>query len=154
MAQIFISYSRSDKNFINQFIPLISKKYGRDFLWFDEEILGGIRWWEKILDEIAKCKIFIYLISTESLESRYCQAELQEALRLNKQILPVVIRRLIPKYPGTIRADLAEVLRSRQFIDMSQKINDSFATTKLYLSLDSLLESVPLQVQSFGKSVV
>ena len=104
MARIFISYSRSDRPFIDQFVPLIRRVYGNDSLWYDDDIHGGSNWWRMILTEIGKCDLFIYLISNESLESPYCQAELCEALRLKKQILPVIVRRLRPPYLGDIAA--------------------------------------------------
>jgi hypothetical protein len=119
MAQIFISYSRADRQFVDNFVPLIQRVYGNDSLWYDDRIHGGADWWQLILNEIARCNLFVYLISNESLESPYCQAELREALRLNKQILPVIVRRLKPPYPGNIDDDLAEVLKRTQYVDLS-----------------------------------
>lgn len=147
MAQIFISYSRADKQFIEQFIPLIRKVYGNDSLWFDDDIHGGSDWWQLILDEIADCDLFIYLVSNESLESSYCQAELKEALRLNKQILPVVVRRLNPAYPGNIQQDLAELLRKTQYVDMSRGFKSADTQAVLYGSINRLLQAITTQTQ-------
>ena len=63
-----------------------------DEVWFDEHRYGGDIWWEELLWNLKACDIFIYLISAQSVEATYCQAEYAEALRLRKQILPVVIR--------------------------------------------------------------
>ncbi|MEO1442971.1 MAG: toll/interleukin-1 receptor domain-containing protein [Chloroflexota bacterium] len=116
MARIFVSYSRADRQFIDQFIPLIRRVYGNDSVWFDDDIHGGVVWWQMILNEVGKCDLFVYLVSNESLESPYCQAELREALRLNKAILPVIVRRLKPPYPGNIADDLAPMLRKTQYV--------------------------------------
>ena len=102
MADIFISYSRADRQFIDQLVPLIRRVHGNDSVWYDDDIHGGADWWQMILDEIGQCQLFVYLISNESLESPYCQAELREALRLNKTVLPVIVRRLRPAYPGNV----------------------------------------------------
>lgn len=145
MARIFISYSRADRQFIDQFIPLIRRVYGNDSVRFDDDIHGGVDWWQMILNEIEKCDIFVYLISNESLESPYCQAELHEALRLKKQILPVIVRRLKPDYPGNIDTDLAAVLRRTQYVDMSGGFRDADTIASLYAALTRLLNAIPQQ---------
>lgn len=146
MARIFISYSRADRQFIDQFIPLIRRVYGNDSVWFDDDIHGGVDWWQMILNEIEKCDIFVYLISNESLESPYCQAELREALRLKKQILPVIVRRLNPAYPGKIEDDLAVVLRRTHYVDMSGGFRDANTIASLYAALTRLLNAIPQQL--------
>ena len=153
MAQIFISYSRADRQFIDQFIPLIRRVYGNDSLWFDDDIHGGVDWWEMILAEIGKCDLFIYLISNESLESPYCQAELREALRLKKQILPVIVRHLKPPYPGNIDEALATTLRKTQYVDMGGGFRNPETIALLYAAIKHLLDDAkphnitPLTIQ-------
>jgi formylglycine-generating enzyme required for sulfatase activity len=140
MAEIFVSYSRSDKQFLDGFIPLLRKVYGNDSLWYDYDINGGANWWGIILTQIQECSLFIYLVSNESLESTYCQAELREALRLHKTILPVVVRRLRPPYPGTVPDDLSNVLRHIQYIDMAEGFGDALTIASLYAAINELLE--------------
>jgi formylglycine-generating enzyme required for sulfatase activity len=142
MVRFFISYSRADRQFIEQFAPLIKKVYGNDSTWFDDDIHGGADWWALILREIAKSDIFIYLISNESLTSTYCQAELREALRLNKQILPVLVRRLAPSYPGKIAPDLGEVLRRTHYVDMSGGFANPNTIASLYAALSRLSNDI------------
>lgn len=147
MARIFISYSRADKQFIDQFIPLIRRVYGHGNLWFDEDIHGGTHWWQLILKQVGTCELFVYLVSNESLESRYCQAELEEALRLKKQILPVVVRRLNPPYPGNIPDHLADILHKIQYVDMAKGFSDPNVHAMLYGSINRLLDAVPERQQ-------
>lgn len=145
MARIFISYSRADRQFIDQFILLIRRVYGNDSTWFDDNIHGGDDWWQMILNEIAECDIFVYLISNEALESPYCQAELREALRLNKLILPVIVRRLKPEYPRGIDDALAVVLPRTQYVDMSGCFRDPNTIATLYAALTRPLNAIPQQ---------
>ncbi|MEO1668155.1 MAG: TIR domain-containing protein [Chloroflexota bacterium] len=145
MARIFVSYSRADRQFIDQFIPLIRRVYGNDSVWFDDDIHGGVVWWQMILNEVGKCDLFVYLVSNESLESPYCQAELREALRLNKAILPVIVRRLKPPYPGNIADDLAPMLRKTQYVDMAGGFRDPNTIAALYAAITRLLDAVPQQ---------
>lgn len=144
MAQIFISYKRSDREFVDTLIPLIREKYD---VWFDEEIIGGTNWWEKILKEIADCDLFIYLISDESLESPYCQSEFLEALRLRKQFLPVVIKPLSHPYPGKPSLDpqFARALSRTQNIDLTHGVEDQYALDKLYRDINYHLTQAPLE---------
>ncbi len=145
MAQFFISYSRTDRQFLDDFLPLIRKVYGNNSLWYDDDIRGGADWWKTILDEVGKCELFIYLISNESLDSRYCQAELREALRLHKPILPVIVRRLRPDYPGATAPELAEVLRRTQYVDLSRGFKDAQRVAELYAAINELLRLRPIQ---------
>jgi hypothetical protein len=151
MAKIFISYSRADRQFVDDLLPLLRKTYNYDSVWFDDEIHGGSHWWELILDEIAKCSIFIYLISNESLQSSYCLTEIQEAMRLNKSILPVIIR---PKTNllGNIPDDVKTVLRNTQYVDMSRGIKDPNAIASLYGGITTLLQETP-SAQNSAQSI-
>ncbi len=142
MARIFISYSRSDRAFVKRIVPLIRRV---DSLWYDDDIHGGAEWWQMILNEIAQSDLFIYLISNKSLESPYCQAELREALRLNKSILPVVVQRLRPTYPGNIEESLADFLRKTQYIDMSSGLRDTNKIALLFAAIHRLLTETPEQ---------
>jgi hypothetical protein len=147
MARIFISHSRADRQFVDDLVPLLHRVYGQDSLWYDDDIHGGADWWQLILSEIAACELFIYLISNDSLASPYCQAEFREALRLRKQVLPVIVR---PKtdYPGVVADDLKQILRDIQYVDMARGVKDTNTLTLLYASANRLLAQVPSQPQT------
>ncbi|MBZ0280687.1 MAG: TIR domain-containing protein [Anaerolineae bacterium] len=136
MSKIFISYSRIDRNFVDDFVPLLREVYGKNDVWVDDELHGGQVWWDEILRQIANCDVFIYLLSNESLESSYCQAEYQEALRLNKLILPVQIRS---------RTRIPPELSKVQFVDLSSGVKDSRGMTHLYASIGQLVANAPTQ---------
>ncbi len=149
MAQFFISYSRADAQFIGDLVPLLHETYGFASVFYDEQIPGGAKWWEVILEEIAVCELFIYLCSEDSLQSTYCQSELREAVRLHKRLLPIIVR---PKtnypYAGvgsstTIPADIAQILRDTNCIDLSRGFRDRElgpkAAAKLYGAINKAL---------------
>ena len=92
VAQIFISYSRADKDFIQRLEPRLRRKYHDEF-WYDAEIVGGDVWWEEtIVPAIAACTVFVYLMSNDAISSEYCRKEMAEAQRLSKCVLPVIVR--------------------------------------------------------------
>jgi formylglycine-generating enzyme required for sulfatase activity len=114
MHKIFVSYSRSDKTKVKKLIPLLREVYGLENVWWDENFYGGQVWWEEIRQQIAACDVFVYLMSPRSLGSPYCQAELEEAKRLRKPILPVKLRR---------ETQVPDVLARLHFVNLSGQIN-------------------------------
>ncbi len=86
--KIFLSYSRKNKEVIVDIRELI--RVNPEYIpWMDEHINGGQDWWDKILDEIRNCDLFICLLSKHYTISEYCKKELQYALDLEKKILPI-----------------------------------------------------------------
>ena len=88
MAQIFLSYSHSDSDFVELIEPRIARIFGEGVLWYDradEGIKGGEIWWHRIQHEINQGQIFMYLMSDDSVrQDSWCICELQEAITQNK----------------------------------------------------------------------
>jgi len=141
MPRIFISYSRADRQFMETFIPFLRKSFPHIDFWYDDEIHGGADWWQMILNEIGQSDIFMYLMSNDSLESEYCRAEYKEALRLNKKILPVMIR---PKTNiSRLPSRLASATKKINWIDLSSGTNNSTVTASLIGSINKLVNELP-----------
>jgi formylglycine-generating enzyme required for sulfatase activity len=134
MAQIFISYSRVDRPFVEALADKLRRIYGHDNVWFDEGLHGGDIWWEEILEQIASRDIFIYVLSNDSIESDYCQAEFTEARRLQKQIITVQARD---------RTRLTDELGDIHYIDMANGVDDADALTDLFRSVNKRMTKVP-----------
>jgi len=126
MPKIFISYSRVDTSFIKPFVDNLARLYGHDNIWYDDKIHGGQDWWQLILDKVKWCEVFIYLLSNESVASDYCQAEFDEAQRLQKHIITVQVRD---------RTQLGDDLSAIQYVDMKPGIDMGDAYTKLYTAI-------------------
>jgi len=140
MARIFISYSRADRAFVEELVPLLRQVLPEYDVWYDDQISGGEDWWRRILVEIGLCDLFVYLLSNDSLESPYCQAEFREALRLRKACLPVIVR---PKTDvGRTAPELATVIRTLQWIDLGEGFKNPRANAKLYAAIRKLLSEV------------
>ncbi len=127
MARIFISYSRIDKKFVKALVDRLRRMYDPGDIWYDDGLHGGDLWWEEILDQIAKADIFIYVLSNESVQSDYCQAEFTEARRLQKAIITVQARD---------RTKLTDALKDIHYINMTNGVTDGDALTDLYRSID------------------
>jgi hypothetical protein len=135
MVKVFISYSRVDREFVKSFVANLSRKYGHDNIWYDDNIPGGHKWWQFILQKIAWSDIFIYLLSNDSVTSEYCQAEFKEAQRLQKHIVTVQIRD---------RTKLDETLGDIQYINMIAGVDMGDAYTRLYAAID--MYRIPKQI--------
>ncbi|MBN1562587.1 MAG: SUMF1/EgtB/PvdO family nonheme iron enzyme [Anaerolineae bacterium] len=142
MPTIFICYGRADRSFVDRIVPLIHQVHGLNSVWFDGRIRGGDEWWQVILDQIAHCELFVYVISNESMNSPYCQAELREARRLHKPILPLRVRPGLD-YPERFPQDLKEALVKIQYLEMAPGVRDTKEVTEFYAALKQGLERKP-----------
>nr|MCU0499970.1 SUMF1/EgtB/PvdO family nonheme iron enzyme [Anaerolineae bacterium] len=125
MAQVFVSYSRVDAQFTDAFIRQLQLAFPELKIWHDQSpngLIGGDSWWDAILTGIAESEVFIYLLSNESVQSRYCQAEFTEARRLQKRIITVQVRD---------RTELTDELDDIQWIDMKDGPRDGEAVARL-----------------------
>lgn len=86
---IFVSYSRHDKDEVQQIIN-DCKSLGHA-VWFDQELSGGQSWWDRIIREIQECDLFVFVLSKQSTNSAACTLEYNYAHQLNKRILPVLV---------------------------------------------------------------
>jgi len=127
MAAIFISYSRRDSEFLQFLEPQIHNIYGLASIWYDksrEGIQGGDDWWVTIVNKIRDCQLFLFLVSDASVNSTYCQKELQKAIYNQKVILPVLLNTYTRKYPDNLPEDISEHMRKVQYIDFRKGHDD------------------------------
>ncbi len=97
--KIFISYARVDKEQVLE----IAQALNVHDVWFDDRLNIGENWWREIETRIAEAPCFLYVLSPESLQSEWCQKELQTARKLGKSIAPVQIK------PAALPDDLRQL---------------------------------------------
>jgi hypothetical protein len=134
MSKIFISYSRCDLEQVKSLVEDL-RALGHE-VWYDRELTGGQKWWDKILNQICKCSTFIFVISAQSVKSEVCSLELSYAEKVNRNILPVKISHDID-----LRS-LPTILQSIHVVDYSSQDRDSII--KLVRSLETLPTPQPL----------
>jgi|GEM_PF-1621207 len=89
MADIFISYSRSDSNFVTQLRTALEAE-GRS-VWVDtSDILPTSHWRQDITDAIEAASAVLFVLSPAWLASEVSQRELQYAVEMRKKLIPVV----------------------------------------------------------------
>ena len=93
-------------------IRIIETLHAHD-VWYDQRLYAGQDWWQEILRRLEWCEVFLYLLSPDSVTSQYCRRELELALRLKRDIIPVMITR------NTV---LPDNMREWQYVDLSDKL--------------------------------
>ncbi len=90
-TDVFISYSRKDKAFVER-LAAAFKHRNRD-PWVDwDDIHKGEEWWQAIQQGIEAADTFIFVVSPDSVASPRCRDEIKHAVEHNKRFLPIVWR--------------------------------------------------------------
>lgn len=89
MADLFVSYSRRDKDFVRKLVDTLLEK-GRD-VWIDwDDIPPSADWWKEIERGIQSADSFVFVISPDSVRSRVVRQEIETAVASNKRLIPIV----------------------------------------------------------------
>lgn len=91
MAHVFMSYSRSDADFVGRLADDLRAR-GKD-VFLDVDGLHDAEVFPQALARaIEASDAFLFVISPESVASHYCAQEVEHAAELNKRIVPVALR--------------------------------------------------------------
>lgn len=91
MADVFISYSRTDEPFVERLRTALADA-GVD-VWVDREDIGpAVEWRREIELGILGADVFAFVISPDSLCSAPCRRELEHAVATHKRIAPLLLR--------------------------------------------------------------
>src|SRR5689334_13791039 len=89
-AKVFISYARKDISFAEHLRHALRQK-GFDAYLDKHDILPGEPWQERLAKLIETADTVLFVVSPQSVESKICDWEINEAERLGKRLLPVVL---------------------------------------------------------------
>ncbi|MEP7134488.1 MAG: TIR domain-containing protein [Chloroflexota bacterium] len=108
MNEIFISYCRRDKAFVERFLDgLKNNGYSSDNIWVDwEDIPASSDWEAEIKKGIETANSIIFILSPEWAKSGECAKELKFAADFNKRLFPIVWQNVDP---NTLQKELASL---------------------------------------------
>ena len=107
--KIFVSYARVDKPYC---VRIIETLHAHE-VWYDQRHYADQDRWKEILRRLDWCDVFLYLLSPEAVASLYCRRELEIALRLKRDVIPVLIDR---------ETVLPDNMKGWQYIDLSDSL--------------------------------
>ncbi len=91
MVDVFISYSRKDRDFVQVLHQALSQS--RYDTWVDwEDIPQSAAWWKSIEAGIEAAHTCIFVVSPDSVASTVCRQEIDHATKHRKRLIPVVRR--------------------------------------------------------------
>lgn len=86
---VFLSYSRSDSPFADKLFATLEAR-GFDVFQDKHDILSSKSWRDRLLDLISKADAVVFVITPDSIGSKTCNWELEQAIRLNKRMIPIL----------------------------------------------------------------
>ena len=90
MAQIFISYSRKDIDFVRRLAGDL-EKVGYEVWWDLTDLRGGDDWPRVIPAAIESSQFVIVVLSPNSIASDWVEREYMQAISLHKKIIPIML---------------------------------------------------------------
>ena len=89
MTDVFVSYSRRDKNFTKKLVETL-KAANRE-VWADwDSIPASSEWDAEIKEGIQKSDSVLFVLSPEWRKSKECRKEMDYAIAMGKRLIPVM----------------------------------------------------------------
>ncbi|MBK6995694.1 MAG: toll/interleukin-1 receptor domain-containing protein [Lewinellaceae bacterium] len=85
---LFISYSRQDES-LAAFLYNALSVMGYEVFYDREGILVGENFAERIQQSVKSTDAFIFIISDNSIQSKWCKAEVYTSIAMNKRLIPI-----------------------------------------------------------------
>ena len=132
MADIFISYAREDREFVERLCSAL-KKHNRE-TWIDlEGILPSAEWRKEIFSAIENSLAIVQVVSPYSAASEICSEELKYAVNNNKRIIPVLRK-------DVDESALPDAIRDRHWIYCRDADDFDLCISNLIRTLDTNIE--------------
>jgi len=145
MADIFISYSCKDKEFVRRLSEALIAS-GRQ-MWVDwDDIPLSADWWAEIQTGIEAADNCIFILSPDYVASEVCNRELAHAQQHNKRLAPVLHREVLPK-------DVPPALSQLNWIYVRPTDDFDGATEALLQTLNTDLDWVKMHTRLLVRAV-
>ncbi len=143
LSDVMISYSRKDKDFVQQLAGAL-KQDGRE-VWVDfDDIPYSAEWWQEIEAGIEGANVFIFVVSPDSVNSDVCRREIDHAIKHNKRLVPI-LRRELTESADRKAVHPAVASRNWIFFRETDKFEDALRT--LLRTLDADLSHIQLHTR-------
>lgn len=90
LPAVFVSYSHKDADFARQLVADISPRIR--YVWFDEVSIRPGRYWDDEIEKgIRESDVLLSLLSPNLLDSKICKDEFDNADRLGRPVIPILV---------------------------------------------------------------
>ena len=143
MTQVFLAHAESDRAITEKIRQTLMRESFT--IWTDRtDIKTGAEFQAEINQGIEEADNVVYLISSDSLGSAYCQQEINYALSLNKRIIPLLIESInLEQIPSSLRAlqfiDFTGSQDEAQFHTIANKLLNVLNQEALYYEQHKIL---------------
>ncbi|HET6387143.1 MAG TPA: TIR domain-containing protein [Armatimonadota bacterium] len=145
MVDVFISYSRRDKAFVERLNSAL-KDAGRD-TWVDwESIPPTAEWLQEVCAGVEAAHALVFVISPDSIASEICAKELAHAVSHNKRLIPVLWREVDVR-------QLPEALASHNWISFVDDDKFDADIESLLGAMDTDLDSVRAHTRLLNRAI-
>ena len=151
MNEVFVSYSRKDKEFVQKLHTAFTQD-NRD-IWVDwEDIPLSADWRREIYTGIEGAHSFVFIISPDSVKSEVCAEELEYGIKNHKRLVPVIYRDV---KPADVHPELAKLnwIFFRETDDFDSAFRQLIATVDLdlgYVKAHTRLQQRALEWEQKG----
>lgn len=137
MPKIFVSYAKADEG-RPEFLALLSDlERLRHKVWHDTMLTGGQPWWQRILQEIRDCSLFVMAGSTSWKTSEACRSEREYAAAVRRPMLCVEI--------DSIESALPASLATSQVVNYTQRAKSAQTGTDCLFALREALDAISIE---------
>ena len=142
---VFISYSHNDgRDFAERLNGLIRSVFSDIDVFWDKELIAGEYVWDKLLEEVRLCDVFLYLVSDRSIKlPSGCIREFAWARMHDKHIVPCILS----SYSGNPdKIEGFPELNGLLYVDLRNGIDScTIELAKLYGTIyESILNASPI----------
>jgi TolB-like protein/tetratricopeptide (TPR) repeat protein len=150
---IFVCYSHDDADTV--YPELVRLKEQACNIWYDEGISPGEEWTEELADAIAGADYFLFFITPDSVNSKYCRDELGFAQNHQKRLVLVYLKetQLSGGLELSIGRTQAILKYELNLIDYSEKLRAALQADQQIPSLDTVEQRGPMLKGPIAKSV-
>jgi WD40 repeat protein len=144
MAEVFISYSRKDKDFVQRLGGALAAHKREAWVDWKDIPLTAV-WQQEIFNNIEAADNFLFVISPESVASANCRKEIDHAAANNKRMVPIFYRSV----PDDI---VPEALSKFQRIDFGDDAHFESEFAALVKALDTDLAWVQTHTRLLARA--
>ena len=146
MTDVFLSYSRKDKPFVQSLYDALHREQRET--WVDwEAIEYSEDWWQAIERGIEGTSTFVFMISPDSVASDVCRREIDHAVKHHKRLVPIVHRE------GFEISKVHPMLSKYNWLFFRQTDDFAHGFGQLMTAIDTDLEQVRTHTRILEKAI-